>query len=79
MKITKGEYCQFTLQGKTQLLHLYGKVICRRTIEDKAITIFRVFDFYVEVIYNEQMDNLIMQAEPVSQNLINFYKSTDDI
>ena len=79
MKITKGEYSQFTLQGKIQLLHLYGKVICHKAIDDKGITILRVFDFYVEVVYNEQMDNLIMQAEPVSQNLINFYKSTDDI
>ena len=79
MKITKGEYCQFTLQGKIQLLHLYGKVICHKAINDKSITIFRIFNFYVEVIYNEQMDNLIIQAEPVSQNLINFYKSTDDI
>lgn len=79
MKITKGEYCQFTLQGKIQLLHLYGKVICHKAIDDKGITIFRIFDFYVEVIYNEPMNNFIVQAEPISQNLINFYKFTDDI
>ena len=79
MKITKGEYCQFTLQGKIQLLHLYGKAICHKAIDDKAITIFRVFDFYVEVIYIEPMNNFIIQAEPVSQSLINFYQSTDDI
>ena len=79
MKITKGEYCQFTLQGKIQLLHLYGKAICHNTIDDKGITIFRVFDFYVEVIYNEPMNNFIVQAEPISKNLINFYKFIDDV
>lgn len=79
MKITKGEYCQFTLQGKIQLLHLYGRVICRKVIADKGITIFRVFDFYVEVVYSEPMNNFIIQAEPISQCLINFYQSTDDI
>ena len=79
MKITKGEYCQFTLQGKIQLLHLYGKAICHKAIDDKCITIFRVFDFYVEVIYSEPMNNFIEQAEPISKSLINFHQSTDDI
>ena len=79
MKITKGEYSQFTLQGKIQLLHLYGKVICHKAIDDKGITILRVFDFYVEVVYSVPMNNFIIQAEPVSQSLINFHQSTEDI
>lgn len=79
MKITKGEYCQFTLQGKIQILHLYGKVICHTAIADKGITIFRIFDFYVEVIYSEPMNNFIVGAEPISKSLLNFYQSTDDI
>ena len=79
MKITKGEYCQFTVQGKIQLLHLYGKVICHKSIDDKGIIILKIFDFYVEVIYSEPMNNFIIQAEPVSQSLINFHQSTEDI
>lgn len=79
MKITKGEYCQFTLQGKIQLLHLYGKVICHKAIDGKDITIFRIFDFYIEVIYSEPMNNSIVQAEPISKSIVNFHQSTDDI
>lgn len=74
MKITIGEYCRFSLQGRINLLYQYGEIICYGIFEKKLITIFKLFDFHVEVV-NELFSKSIVAAKPVvSCNMISFYK-----
>lgn len=65
MKITKGEYCQFNLRSKVELLNEFGQLEFERIFGNTSVRIFTIYDFYVEVVYN-QMKEEIEKAEPVS-------------
>lgn len=65
MKITKGEYCQFNVKSKIELLKEFGQLEFERTFGTTAVRIFTIYDFYVEVIYN-QLKEEIEKVEPVS-------------
>lgn len=74
MKITIGEYCRFSLQGRINLLYQYGEIICYGIFEKKLITIFKLFYFHVEVVI-ELLSKSIVEANPVVFcNLLRFYK-----
>jgi len=74
MKITKGEFCQFSLQGRLRLINHYGKMIFSKTIEKYKIQIFKIFDFHVQVIKEIFHLNYLL-ADPVPVEIINFYIS----
>jgi hypothetical protein len=77
MKITKGEYCQFGLKSKAELLGEFGKLVFERTFGHKVIRIFMVYDFYVEVTYNLHREE-IEKIEPVSSmQLLHMYESKE--
>ena len=65
MKITKGEYCQFNLKSRVALLREFGQLEFERIFGNKAIRIFTIYDFYVEVIYNRLKEE-VEKVEPVS-------------
>jgi hypothetical protein len=65
MKITKGEYCQFNLKSKVEMLKEFGQLEFERTFGSTEVRIFTIYDFYVEVIYN-QMKSEIEKVEPVN-------------
>jgi len=65
MKLTKGEYCQFNLKTRVQLLREFGNLEFERTFEQKVVRIFILYDFYVEVIYNKKKEE-VEKAEPVT-------------
>ncbi|TDW97290.1 hypothetical protein [Dinghuibacter silviterrae] len=65
MKITKGEYCQFNLKSKVELLKEFGQLEFERSFGSTEVRIFTIYDFYVEVIYN-QMKEEIEKVEPVN-------------
>ena len=73
MEITIGEYCQFTLRGKMHLLEQYGVFVCFKGFEKKRVTIFKLFDFYVEVV-RDLLTKDVVQANPItSKSLLEFY------
>jgi hypothetical protein len=64
MILTKGEFCQFSLISRLKLLKEYGSCICQRVIAEKLIVIYKIYDFYVEVIYSIKK-SIIEKVEPV--------------
>ena len=68
-----GEYCRFSLHGRMRLLYEYGEIIFSKIIQKKKIELYRFFDFHVEVI--KDLFNNLLKAEPVSTELVIFYKS----
>ncbi len=64
MKLTKGEYCQFSLKSRLALLKEFGVLITEKYVNEKLIRIFRIYDFYVEVLY-DLLNNKFLRAEPV--------------
>jgi hypothetical protein len=72
MKITKGQFCQFSLQGRLRLINLYGRIIFSKIIEKYKIQVFKIFDFHVQVIKNIfNLDCLLV--DPIPIDIINFY------
>jgi len=72
MKLTPGEYCRFSLSGRIALLHQYGKFICSRLVHSKKILVYKLYDFYVEVI-KDLVKNTVLEANPVwSRDMLEF-------
>jgi len=73
MKLTKGEYCQFSLKSRLALLREFGVLVTERYVNNQSIRIFKIYDFHVEVLY-DLLNKSCLKAEPVySTNLIEYY------
>ncbi len=71
MQLTKGEYTQFSLRGKIYLLEEYGMLLIEKYLNDKIIKIYRLYDFFVEVLIK---NNSPIKAEPLLFcGMINYY------
>jgi hypothetical protein len=64
MKLTRGEFCQFTLSTRFELLREFGKNIMKKQVRMKVISVYRIFDFYVEV-YENISSRQLEKVEPV--------------
>jgi hypothetical protein len=62
MNLTKGEYTQFSQKGKLNLLNEFGILITEKYINEFKIKIYKLYDFYVEVMYSQER---IVYVEPV--------------
>lgn len=71
MNLTKGEYTQFSLKGKLNILNEFGILIIEKYINEIEIKIYQLYDFHVEVRYAHQK---VINVEPVLfQNLMRHY------
>jgi hypothetical protein len=71
MYLSKGEYTQFSLKGKLNLLDEFGILINEKHADDIGIKIYQLYDFYVEVLYEKQC---VIKAEPVLfTGLLSYY------
>jgi len=67
MKLTKGEFCQFNIATRLELLKEFGKHILKRKVEMQLVSVYRVFGFYVEVFENLS-NHRLEKVEPVRNN-----------
>jgi hypothetical protein len=73
MKVTKGEYSQFSLKGRIQLLKEFGKLIVEKKVEGRGLRVFELYDFYVVVLYKKGFKTA-ESAELISPGeLLRFY------
>jgi hypothetical protein len=71
MYLSKGEYTQFSLKGRLSLLDEFGILINKKYAGETEIKIYQLYDFYVEVFYNNK---IIIKAEPLIFNsLLSYY------
>lgn len=65
MELTREEFCLFNLKSKIQLVEKDGYFLTRRISGDLyLISLYRIYDFYVEVTYNIPKVET-MSVEPV--------------
>ena len=69
MKLTRGEFCRFNLATRFTLLREFGKAVMEKRIKTKIISIYIIYDFYVEVCVNVN-DRQLEKVEPVKNNSI---------
>jgi len=75
MKLTRGEFCQFSLTARFDLLTEYGKNVMKKKVRMRMISVYEVFDFYVEVYENLNSQQL-EKVEPVrNNNILEVYQS----
>ncbi len=71
MYLSKGEYSQFSLKGRLNLLQEFGTLINEKYINEIKITLYLLYDFYVEVI---QDNDCIVKAEPLkNEGMLHYY------
>jgi hypothetical protein len=71
MHLSKGEYTQFSLKGKLNLLNEFGTLLTQKKVNETEIKIYYIYDFYVEVFYVEK---LVTKVEPLIFNgLLRYY------
>jgi hypothetical protein len=77
MTITKGEFCQFSLNTRRQLLKEFGNYVCQVIVGRKSISIFKIHGFYVELVVNE-LSNQVERIQPIQNpNLITVYQQME--
>jgi hypothetical protein len=71
MYLSKGEYSQFSLNGRLNLLQEFGTLINEKYINEIRITLYLLYDFYVEVIHD---NDCIVKAEPLkNEGMLHYY------
>lgn len=74
--MTKGEYCRFGLKSRLKLLKEFGCLVCEQSLNQVKVQIFRLYDFFVEVLVDMQTLS-VLKAEPLlSAAMLGFYKQT---
>ena len=77
MTITKGEFCQFSLNTRRQLLQEFGNYVCQVIVGRKSISVFKIYGFYVELVVNE-LSNKVERIQPIQNpNLITVYQQME--
>jgi hypothetical protein len=74
MKLTRGEFCQFNLNARLELVKEFGKNIMEKKCEMKLISVYHLFGFYVEVFENLPGHRL-EKVEPLKNiSILEIYK-----
>jgi hypothetical protein len=77
MTITKGEFCRFSLNTRRQLLKEFGNYVCQVIVGRKSISVFKIYGFYVELVFNE-LSNQVERIQPIQNpNLITVYQEME--
>ena len=74
MKLSKGEFCQFNLKSKINLLGDNGTLLMTKKLDEAyEIKLFLIYDFYVEAFCNYKY-NKIERVQPIiNNNWMDFY------
>ena len=64
MKMTKGEFCQFNMHTRFRLLTEYGKNVLNKKVSKRLISVYMMYDFYVEV-YENLVSHQLERVEPL--------------
>lgn len=74
MKLTRGEFCQFSLPSKINLLKENGQMLMKKKIDAMhEIRLFLIYDFYVEVFFDFHKERILKVEPIVNNNWLNFY------
>jgi hypothetical protein len=73
MVLSKSEFCQFSLNARNRLVEEYGQLLVKRGFVQKKISVYKIYGFYVEAVYNTVNDQIV-KIEPIySEPLLNYY------
>lgn len=64
MKLTRGEFCQFNINTRLELLKEFGKHILKKKVKMRLISVYKISGFYVEV-YENLVSRRLEKVEPV--------------
>jgi len=75
MKLTRGEFCQFNLNTRFELLKEFGKNILEKKIRRRMVSVYKISGFYVEV-YENLVSHQLEKVEPVKNiRIVDLYNN----
>lgn len=70
-----GEFCQFSLNTRFELLKEFGKSVLKKKVSMTSVSVYKVFGFYVEV-YENLASHRLEKVEPVKNlEILSVYSS----
>ena len=69
MELTRGEFCQFNLATRLELLKEFGKYVFKKKVHPRLLSVYRIYGFYVEV-YENLDSHQLEKVEPLRNNRI---------
>lgn len=72
MELTEGEFSCFSLVGQLWMLEELGTCLFQIETADRVISVYELYGFYVEEMYDKRKDEIIW-VRPISFNLLRFY------
>jgi hypothetical protein len=72
MYLTKEEFCLFSQSAKLQLVKEFGTLLYQHNVSKQLIRVFRVYDFYLEVV-SDHVSNTVLSVNIVSGKMLRFY------
>lgn len=79
MQLTRGQFTQFELEARMELLNEYGRFILARRLDNVWLKVYALFDFFVEVMVSTENEK-ISRCEPVvSQQMVEYYLSLNEM
>jgi hypothetical protein len=69
MELTKGEFSQFSLEGRDGLLAIHGTFIAKKEYARQSFSVYLIFGFYVcKIIDNETCS--VTDIEVISESIV---------
>jgi hypothetical protein len=79
MIITKGEFCQFSLNSRMAMIREFGTFVCDHYTVGKCIMLYEFNGYFVEIIYDRQSSR-VEKAEPViNTGMLKYYRSGHEV
>ena len=75
MELTRGEFCQFNLTTRFELLKEFGKNVLKKKVHMKLVSVYQISGFYVEV-YENLASRQLEKVEPIkNMRMLGVYRS----
>ena len=75
MKLTRGEFCQFNQATRLKLLKEFGRNVLEKKIKTRSVSVYKIYDFYVEVYVNLN-NHQLEKVEPLKNiNILDLYSN----
>jgi hypothetical protein len=75
MDLTKEEFCLFNIKSKINLLNKDGDFLCRRLKNEKLLSLYKIYGFYIEVIFDIYTVTTIQINPVINPSIIELYKT----
>lgn len=72
--LTRDEFCMFNNESRLNLIRKDGKLLGTRFVSDKTYSLYSIYDFLVELIFDDDDKKVLEISLVTSRNWANLYR-----